>query len=438
MKLDIGINITFIVIRATLHTPRRAPKGFIMRARRVIPALLLGALSLTACGGGDEAAGGEKATGEPIVVGGQAPSKGAAAFPQSEDGLKAGEWYVNNVLGGIDGRPLEIDVCQGDGSPETAINCANGFASSGVPLVLDAYDLSIGGAVPILGDAGVPIIGTLAGTPVPDAAPYGDAFYFSGPTALSALGSMTVLEKLGKEDLSLGVTDAPSTHAYVDTLMKPIAEALGMNLDASYISSTGANFNVVAATQLSDDPDVTGIMALPEDGCTSLFQALRQQGYDGTIFAGSCSQFIEQMGSGAAGAIVQPRLWVPLTYDNAPADVQEDLDAFTEAMEAIDKGDQLSARSLYSFALVMNLVDVLETIDGDITPDTVRTAMQSLVDFPTFAGPEVTCDGEQWPGLPSSCSREAIFFEVQDDGTLAPVDEDEVWTELDPAVIPTS
>jgi branched-chain amino acid transport system substrate-binding protein len=133
--------------------------------------LLLG--SLGACGSSDDDSGsdvqGTKATGEPIVIGAQAPLKGAAAFPQSGYGLEAAEWYVNNVAGGINGRPLELDTCEGDGSPEAAISCANGFVSKKMPLVIDAYDLSIASAVPILGSAKIPLVGTLAGTSVPDA-----------------------------------------------------------------------------------------------------------------------------------------------------------------------------------------------------------------------------------------------------------------------------
>ena len=66
------------------------------------------------------------------------------------------------MLGGIGGRPIEVDVCEGDGSPETAINCANGFVSNNVPIVIDAVDQSMGAAVPILGSANIPIVGTLA------------------------------------------------------------------------------------------------------------------------------------------------------------------------------------------------------------------------------------------------------------------------------------
>src|SRR5699024_174863 len=121
------------------------------------------ALSACSSSGGDEATG-TGPTGTPIVIGAQAPIKGATAYPQTAYGLEAGVQYVNEVLGGIGGRPLEVDVCGGDGSPETAIGCANGFVSKDVPLVIDAVDQSMGAAVPILGSAGIPIVGTLAGS----------------------------------------------------------------------------------------------------------------------------------------------------------------------------------------------------------------------------------------------------------------------------------
>ncbi|MBE1535885.1 ABC transporter substrate-binding protein [Actinomadura algeriensis] len=407
-------------------------------------AAALAALSLlaTACQSGDGASvsvpTGVEATGEPIVFGVQAPTKGAAAYPQTGYGVEAAVWYVNNVMGGVGGRPIETDLCAGDGSPETAINCANGFVSADVPFVLDAYDQAITGGVPILAAAGIPLIGTLAGSGVADKGEYGETFYFTGPTEVSAVGSMSVLNDLGKKRIALAVNEAPTSHTYVDALMKPIAGALGMRLDAQYPPATGANYNVTAATQLAGDPDATGVISLPEDGCTSLIQALRRQGYDGTVFAGSCSQFIEQVRDDAAGAIVQPRLWVPLAKEHAPEKVVRQLDDFAGAMKSVGYEDELSARSLYAFAGVVNMVGVMEGMQGaPITAASVTAAMKGLKDFETFAGPAVTCDGKAWPGLPSACSRQAIFFEVRKDGTLAPVHEGG-YIELDPSVVPAS
>lgn len=418
-----------------------------MKKFKAVVALAAASLLVAGCGSSDSGSGNAKdagfsdatkADGAPIKFGVQAPTKGAAAYPQTGYGAEAAEWYVNNVMGGVNGRPIDIDICAGDGSPETEINCANGFVDDGVPFVYDAYDQAIGGGLPILASAKIPVIGTLSGGGVADSAPYGQTFYFTGPTAVSALGSMSVLESLGKKKIALAVNEAPTSHTYVDSLIAPLAESLGMGFSAQYPPATGANFNVVAATQISEDPDVAGVISLPEDGCTALFQALRQQGYDGTIFAGSCSQFIDALGKDAAGAIVQPRLWVPLSKDNAPDEVKTQLDDFQKAMTAVGYGDELSARSLYSFAGIVNMVNIMAGMgDTEITNGSITTAMEAVKDFKTFAGPTVTCDGKAWDAYPSACSKQAIFFEVQDDGTLAPVN-DGGYTELDPSLVPSA
>lgn len=370
--------------------------------------------------------------GEPVRIGVLAPMDGATAYPQTGYGTEAAERYINEKLGGINGRPLEIDLCAGDGSPETAVNCANQFVTESVAAVFDAYDGSVGGAVPVLTAAQIPIIGELGATAVVDALPWGQSFYFSGPLETSALGMVTVLDQLGKKNASLAVTEGPPSHGYVDKLVTPAARNLGMTVTPLYTPGNNMNFNVMAATELSTSPDVAGIISLTEDGCTGLFKALRAQGYRGPIFAGSCSQFIEQMGPDAAGAIVQPRVWVPAAKANAPAEVQRQLDDFAASMEAVDRGNEQSARSLYSFAGMVNLATVMKGIRGDITPASITAAMKAVRDMPTFAGPRVTCDGKQWANRPASCSHKAIFFEVQADGSMKPVDP-KGFIDLDPS-----
>jgi branched-chain amino acid transport system substrate-binding protein len=397
------------------------------------------ALTLAACGS-DAADSGDTAgglTGAPVLIGVQAPMEGPAAYPQTGYGAQAAEKYINEKLGGINGRPVKIQLCAGDGSPETAINCANEFVSSNVTMVFDAYDTGVASQVPILTAAKIPIVGELGGQGVADALPAGQAFYFSGPLETSALGTMTILNQLGKKNAALAVTESPASHGYVDKLIAPIGTQLGITVAPLYAPTTNMNFSVMAATELSSSPDVAGLIALPEDGCTGLIKALRQQSFTGTIFAGSCSQFIAALGKDAAGAIVQPRLWVPASKQYAPPDVQKQLDDFADAMEAIDRGDQQSARSLYSFSGMVDTAKIISGIKGDITPDTVTTAFKNVKDYQTFAGAKVTCDGTQWAGRPSSCSHQAIFFEVQPDGSLKPVDPNG-FIDLDPSKVPTA
>lgn len=385
-------------------------------------ALLLLASACSKPAASSDASGGLK--GDPVVIGVQSLDTGPVAYPQSTYGAKAAEWYVNNKMGGINGRPLKLDVCSGDGTPEKGVSCANHFVSANVPVVFDAYDgTSVGAMTPILSEAKIPIVGELAGQGVAESAPYGTAFYFTGPLETSALGMVTLLHNKQASTASLAVTDAPSSHGYVDKLVAPLGKQLGVTVTAVYTKADNANYQVLAQTELAGKPDVAGLIALPEDGCTGLIDALKQSGFGGTIFAGSCSQFIEELGGKAKGAVIQPRLWIPLARAHAPKDVQDQLDQFASAMKAVGYEKEQSARSEYSFAGIINLAKILSGVKGDLSATTVTDAMKNVKDFQTYLGPKVTCDGQQWPGRPGACSHKAIFFEVQGDGSLASVDQ---------------
>ncbi|MET0450165.1 MAG: ABC transporter substrate-binding protein, partial [Aeromicrobium sp.] len=194
-----------------------------MRRSRILAGAGALALVLSACGGGsDDADSKGDLTGEPLVVGVMSTDTGPIAYPQNTYGAEAAEWYVNNELDGIGGRPLELHVCSGDGSPETAVKCANEFVTADVPVVFDAYDGQMGAMLPILKSAGIPIVAEIASQGVVEGDTYGSGFYMSGPLETSALGMVKILSNLGIKTGSLAVTDAPTSHGYVDQLVKPL------------------------------------------------------------------------------------------------------------------------------------------------------------------------------------------------------------------------
>ena len=138
-----------------------------MRKLTAVAGVLALTSALAACSGGSEA---EDTTGgldgDAVVIGVQSLDTGAVAYPQNTYGAEAAIWYVNNKLGGINGAPLEMDLCSGDGTPETGVKCANDFVASDVPVVFDAYDgTSVGAMTPILKSAEIPIVCSCANSP---------------------------------------------------------------------------------------------------------------------------------------------------------------------------------------------------------------------------------------------------------------------------------
>ncbi|MGP3533175.1 hypothetical protein ACTU3I_00145 [Microbacterium sp. RD1] len=397
------------------------------------------ALLLSACAGSAapaSTAGDATPEGEPISIGSYAPSSGSNAWPEVEAGVRAAEWYVNNELGGIGDRPLDVHTCVTNGSAESGVGCANEFVSAGYAFVLDPYDLSTGAGRPILEEAGIPWAGTVAGDPKSETAPYPTGFFFTGPLAITAAGLANIWEQEDVETASYAVTDAPSVHTYIDNVLIPLADALGVEMTIQYVDPAQANWAAVAAAQLQGEPDMTGSVSLPEEGCTQLFGALRQQDPDGKIFVGSCSQYIDELGPDAAGTYTVPRLWSPLALDHAPEAVAAEIEAFTDAMAAVGAEDQISARATYAFAGLVTAARALATVEGDVTAESVTAALEGIAGEQMFLGPQITCDGEQWPGAPTACSSQSIYFVVQQDGTLKPGDA-EGFTDLSQVIIDT-
>lgn len=375
----------------------------------------------TSSAGGGASSSVPSPTGTPILIGAQSTTSGASAFPQTGYGAQAAEYYINHTMGGINGHPVKVDLCSDASTAESAISCANKFVSENVAFVYDTYDSSFGADVPILASANIPIIGEYASASAADSSPFGKAFYLTGPTAVSALNSLTIISKLGGKKAALAVQESTAAHTYVANTLTPIAGTLGIDIrNVQYIDVSAPNYTVAAATELQAKADIAGVIALPDDGCTALFQALRQQGYTGTITAGSCNQFITSMGAQAAGIVISPRTWlVTAEKDTTPA-IKKQLDDFVAAMKAVGKGDQISGRSTGAFAGLVTVATQLKTITGAVTPATVVTAMKSIKDVQSYLGPKITCDGQQWPKYPSACSHQAIYFTVQSDGTTKP------------------
>lgn len=82
----------------------------------------------------------------------------------------------------------------------------------------------------LLAAAGIPLIGTLAGTGSADRVEYGKAFFYTGPTEVSTLGSLSMLHSLDVKKAALAVTDAPASHTYVDEIVRPIAKEFGTRI----------------------------------------------------------------------------------------------------------------------------------------------------------------------------------------------------------------
>ena len=137
-----------------------------MRGRfttRVLGALTVPALLLTACGGGDTGAGagtgggttapaetgtdgGAEGGGEPITIGVVTATSGPLATYGNAylDGLEAGLDYATDGTGEVDGRAVELQVVDSAGAPEQAISAATELVGQGVNILVGTVSSGVG------------------------------------------------------------------------------------------------------------------------------------------------------------------------------------------------------------------------------------------------------------------------------------------------------
>lgn len=368
---------------------------------------------LSACSGGpseSDSASASTATGTPIKVGYLNQGAGALAFPDYGAGGTIGVEQVN-ADGGINGHPIDLVVCNVDGSPAASVKCANQFVSESVVAVVQGIDLSSDSALEILAGAGIPFIGHTQFGPIQSNSP--DAWFFGAASdAFYGVPLKTLQEEFGAESVAFLNPDSPVTRAVADVALDPVAAKLGIDVKKSFYNATSANYEAAFASAVADDPDAVLIIA-PEADCTGFVQAGRTLGYKGKIFAGSCSQFVTADPVAAEGVLSDADVYVPDDTSGLPKGVAEQIDTYLKAMEG-QPASNMNGYSQMAFSTMQDLATVARTIDGEVTAESLKTALQGVVDVQSFMGQSLTCDGEQWPTSISACAAGVLVYVVKD------------------------
>jgi branched-chain amino acid transport system substrate-binding protein len=366
---------------------------------------------------------GTEATGEPIAIGFVNSEGGAFSVPELRVGNEVAADYINARLGGVDGRPVHVTRCATDGSPEASIDCANQFVEDGVVAVVEGTDLGGDAMLPILAAAGIPLVGHVQFGPARMFDP--NATYFGAATLAYGAAALRFYADEGATSVTWFLPDEPSSHAFTDAALEPTSEQLGIDYKTVYYDAASPNWAVLAATAVSERPDVSGSIAATDAQCAEMIGALRDAGYQGRILAASCGGLYDALGSAAVGVDTDADHWNPGDLESAPATKQAQLEEYGAVMRDAGHEDLIPGNAIISFADLINLTKIMATIDGPIDGASVTGALRATKDFDSYAGPTISCDGSVLPGN-SACSTGLLFFQVQDDGSVRAVTDDYV------------
>lgn len=365
-------------------------------------------------GGGDD----EEASGPPVVVGFiNQESSVVGSFPEVRADAEAAVRYINRELDGIGGRPLRLETCATDGTPESSQACANQLRLKKPVAVVGGVDLGAAASVPVLAAAGIPYIG---GSPsLGDELTAANAFMLTGGAAADLLGqAQYALDTLRPKRVGIIYIDLPGLLSTAIEAARQVLRKKGVtDVVAVPEKADAADFTQSLTAVNRGNPEV--IVALfPSQGCARIMQARKALAVKARFFfPGACADqaVFDAAGGGADGAYFASGF---LSFaDRSNAEVATYLDK-RRAYGA--GGTAPSVLSQAGFAVIMDVRQILTEVQGTLTPAAVVAALRAARGHPGFMSHPYTCDRQQVFLLGAVCNANVRVLQHRD-GALADV-----------------
>jgi branched-chain amino acid transport system substrate-binding protein len=366
--------------------------------------------------GADElAAAISSALSDPVAADGEAIKIGmvnlegspGGSFPEIRAGAEAAIGLINDSMGGVDGRPIELTTCAHEIDPSAAQDCANQMVEADVSAILVGVDFFTPGLYPIW--AGIPVY-NMVPIFVPD---------FDNPGALSFAGGCVssfpaqmrnIAEANGSDRVAVIYSDnAPGQGCYDDTQVRPL-DLLQETNDFEYqgfpeVPEDPADNDVVIQQLLdyldgAENPAVQFGIAASQ--CAEYWAGLREAGYEGEIYSsGSCDDdnALSQAGDAAVGVTVGftgysarlPELWDQNEQIVAEVELREStVDAFGgDTPNGTFKNAGFGTMMNYYMGLTEVTAAGGDPADGTAVFELIGT----WTDHHSFGSPSIDCGG---------------------------------------------
>jgi branched-chain amino acid transport system substrate-binding protein len=359
----------------------------------------------------------KKATGSPYTFGMINDETGAVTFPEARQGAIAAVDYVNNYLDGINGHPIVIDECTGDGTPATAARCANQLVAAHPLAILGAADVGAPASIPIYAHANLAYLGGIPFTPVPETASNSIQFW-SVSVGDNAAAAVYAGKTLGIKSVALIYFSNAQGESILPQIT-PVFKAAGVTtIHDIPLSPTSPDPSPQAALVESSGAQLAYVDV--PNGCGNVLKALKSVGFTGKIMGiDPCSAppVIAAAAGGAEGM-----------YIASPFMLQSGTSQQAQLFEAAMKkwaapGTLIDSISTAGFATVMNVQQVLSTVSGTPTTASILAAFRSGT-HPNFLSHAYTCNGQALKGAAAICNDYYLMNQVENGVVTQP---DPTW-----------
>jgi branched-chain amino acid transport system substrate-binding protein len=360
-----------------------------------------------------------KATGTPYVFGMINDETGAVTFPEARQGSIAAVDYVNNYLDGINGHPIQIDSCIGDGTPATAARCANQLVADHPIAILGAADVGAPASIPIYAHANLAYLGGIPFTPVPETAANSIQFW-SVSVGDNAAAAVYAGKKLGVTSVAIIYFSNAQGESILPQITPTLKAAGVTKITDVPLSPTSPDPSPQAALVEGSGAQLAYVDV--PNGCGNVLKALKSVGFTGKVMGiDPCSAppVITAAAGGANGM-----------YIASPFQLQSGSGAQAQLFQAAmtkyaAPGSLVDSISTAGFATVMNVQQVMSTIKGTPTTAEILAAFKTGT-HPNFLSHPYTCNGAALKGASAICNDNYLMNQIENGAVTQPSSTD--WT----------
>ncbi len=352
----------------------------------------------------------ERAAGDPLVVGMMnVEASPAGSYDELSRAVRAAAAFVNEELGGVDGRPVEVSVCDTGFSAEGSAACGQRFVDEDVAVVLGGVDV-FGNGIDVLEANDVPFVG---GIPISTRSmEAGNSFQFSGGTWGAVVAfAHHALDVLGAEHVAVVHGEFEPITASAE-LAREVLEREGAR--ATLVPHPVTAVDLTPAIQAASAVEPDALIVLGADtGCRAAFEAIASLRVTvPTFHTGACAApaVLDQVDPEARGRAI-------FNVEGPISDDDPDTVLYGEVIDRYGDGLDPVGAGTVSFRSFMNLYAVMRQLGGTgVDAPAVTDALRSARDVPSFMGHPYTCDRRQFEGLPAVCAPQQILVRYHDGG----------------------
>ena len=350
-----------------------------MRNRPAKASVACAALLLAACGSSNNTTsggGGSTPSGAPVklLVMYQFTGDPIAEHPEVGAGAQAAANAIN-ASGGIANHPVQIITCDIHDSPTGELACAQQAVSQQVTAVVGSLFESGAQSIPMLAQAGIPIVGSLGVyTPLEFSNP--DVYPLMGGAVTTYPAIPYLVAQAGLKSIAVANTAGSG----LDQLIAAQASKAGLTYAGKVdVPTTATDFSTYAASLKALNADVI-VQVLSNTGSVQLMKAGQQIGLTSkwanqtlNIDAGNLSVF----GSLADGMYITSSFPPATASDQFPGIKTFNADMDAAAKAGVAATDVRTAQAITSWLAVRAVAEVAKSTSGQLTNTALVSALKA-------------------------------------------------------------